>query len=236
MANKKMIVHTLWVGEELPRLAYLSLESFVKHGFQVNLFCYNNLKAPKGVKIKRADSIMVEEEIFSYTAGHFNLGSTCAFSNMFRYKVVYKLGGYWSDLDIIVLKPFSFKEDLVFVEQGHNPDYPPHYSDTIVASCFFGAKKVGEKIFKDCYNKIKVLDKSKLRHGDIGPDLLTTMVKKYKYSSYPKNLINPIDWWEEEKLFDWDISHSTVAVHCWNSRLDHNKRDISKLCRIIETI
>jgi hypothetical protein len=66
--------------------------------------------------------------------------------------------------------------------------------------------------------------------------VLTTMVKTYKYHSYHKDLINPINWWEEEKLFDWDIPHSTVAVHCWNSRLEHNKRNISKLCRTIKKI
>jgi hypothetical protein len=228
-----MIIHTLWVGEELPRLAYLSLESFVKHGFQVNLFCYNNLKAPKGVKIKKADSILKKDKIFTYKAGYYNLGSPCAFSNMFRYKVVYELGGYWSDLDIIALESFSFAEDLVFVEQGHKPDWPPHYSDTIIASCFFGARHAGEAIFKECYNIIAKKDKNGLRHGDIGPDLLTTMVKTYKYHSYHKNLINPINWWEEEKLFDWDIPHSTVAVHCWNSRLEHNKIDMDKLYDII---
>ena len=192
----------------------------------------------KGVEIKEAVSILIKDKIFLYQAGYYNLRSPCAFSNMFRYKVVYELGGYWSDLDIIALKYFEFPDDIAFFEQGHNPTWPPHYSDTIIASCFFGAKKPGEKIFKECYDKIKLLDKGKLRHGDIGPDLLTTMVKKYNLfsNSYPKEWINPIDWWEEERLLEWDIPSTALAVHCWNSRLELNKIDILKLCRIIETV
>ena len=83
----------------------ISLNSFVKHGLEIHLYCYKDIEnVPKGVIIKDARNILPESEIFTYKNGSYS-----AFSNLFRFTMLDKVGGYWVDTDFVCIKKFNFK-------------------------------------------------------------------------------------------------------------------------------
>ena len=98
------IIQSLWIGGTLSKMEQLSAKSFIDHGHTYHLYTYgetNNI--PEGVIVKDGNEILPENEIFRYKNG-----SVSAFSNYFRFMLLYKKGGYWADTDLICVKPFKF--------------------------------------------------------------------------------------------------------------------------------
>lgn len=56
-------------------------------------------------------------------------GSYSAFSNQFRYTLLYDKGGWWVDTDVVCLRRFDFDDDFVFATE-RTPDHA-----TTAASC-----------------------------------------------------------------------------------------------------
>lgn len=126
--NNKTIVHGLWVGENpLKKIEILTLKSFVEMGANFYLWNYNNIKQklPDGVTLKNANEILEEKHIFKRPDRmffEFGGGNYVSFSDVFRYKVLYELGGWWSDLDVLCLKPINeIKDEYWFRFHGVLP-------------------------------------------------------------------------------------------------------------------
>ena len=101
------IIQSLWIGKSLSKLEQLSMKSFIDHGHTYHLYTYDNVEnIPNGVVVKDGNDILSKDEIYTYKNG-----SVSAFSNLFRFTLLYKKGGYWVDTDLICLKKFTFKED-----------------------------------------------------------------------------------------------------------------------------
>lgn len=110
------LVHALWIGRELQPLEMLTISSFLDMGAEFNLWCYRplNTKLPREIKLRNANEILPESSIFRYpknTYLGFGGGSFAGFSDVFRYKVLYEYGGWWSDMDVTCLKPLQEVED-----------------------------------------------------------------------------------------------------------------------------
>lgn len=91
--------------------------SFVKQGFQVELYSYQELDVPEGVLLKDAQSILDQSLLTKYTQGGKKASPT-AFANLFRYKLLSLQGGFWADADIICLRPVSDFVDLQAQARG----------------------------------------------------------------------------------------------------------------------
>ena len=81
---------TLWISTDhtLPEIQHLSIQSMILTGHTVTLYAYEDLdNVPDGVKLKDANQIIDESEIFTYKEG-FNKGSYSGFANVFRYKCI----------------------------------------------------------------------------------------------------------------------------------------------------
>ena len=48
--------------------------------------------------------------MLSITDFIYKNGSVSAFSNLFRFTLLYKKGGYWIDADLLCVKPIKLKE------------------------------------------------------------------------------------------------------------------------------
>lgn len=109
----KPIVHGLWVGDNLLKnLEILTLKSFVEMGAEFHLWNYGNIKQPlpDGVRLEDANQILDSKNIFKRPDKmffEFGGGNYVSFSDVFRYKVLYELGGWWSDMDVLCLKPLE---------------------------------------------------------------------------------------------------------------------------------
>ncbi|MFA5048269.1 MAG: glycosyltransferase [Patescibacteria group bacterium] len=153
------IIQGLWIGDNLSTIERLSINSFLKNGHEFNLYLYKDLETPAGTIIKDANEILPENSIFYYgpAAGPSN-GSVSSFSNLFRYTMLYKCGGYLVDLDVICLKHFDFQDPYVF-HNSHNGEIG---SDIIKASINSDAMKYA---IDRCMEK----DFNNLKHKEIGP-------------------------------------------------------------------
>src|SRR5690606_9502875 len=85
---------SFWLGNRLPLLQVLSLQSFIAHGHEYHLYVYDPIEnAPEGVVLCDASKILPRQSVFTYQKG-FGKGSYSAFSNLFRYKLLLEHGGW----------------------------------------------------------------------------------------------------------------------------------------------
>ena len=97
----KQVVNFLWIGKELGNIELLSLDSFMLKGYECHLWSWEDiLNIPTGVISKDAHEIMPPKE---------NINKA-KYSDLFRYKLLYKYGGIWSDLDNICINQIPDSE------------------------------------------------------------------------------------------------------------------------------
>lgn len=160
-------VHALWIGSDrLENLEKLTIKSFIKNGAEFNLWVYDSIKdVPLGVKVRDGREILPESMIFRYPpVMYLNLGanSLVGFSELFRYKVLYELGGWWSDMDVTCLKPLSshtteyyFRFHGVLSVVGNIMKAPP--KSELMKLCFEKAVKEVNDKQKDWHHAIRIL-------------------------------------------------------------------------------
>lgn len=100
------VVRTLWHGSALSIFEELSLRSFLKCGHEVEVYSYQDLALPQGVRLCDANTVLPASDVFSYNSG-LAKGSFAAFSNLFRFKMLYQKGGIWADSDVLCLKSLA---------------------------------------------------------------------------------------------------------------------------------
>jgi len=219
-------VSSFWDGE-LSLLERLCIASFVRHGITYNLYVYEEPRQPPpGVTLKDAASILPADKIFRYSAGDFNLGSIAGFTNLFRYTVIHRVGGWWIDTDVCLISPFDFNQEELYFEESSQTE--PFYVST---SCFKASP--GSPVMADCLRRFAEKDLTRVVHGETGPRLLTNSILSLDKRALVLNneQVSPVPWWEWRRLFyDEGLSfEGWHAVHFWNAMItaadvDRNSR------------
>jgi|TARA_B100001964_G_scaffold232784_1_gene289044 mannosyltransferase OCH1-like enzyme len=217
---KKIVVNGFWHDSELGELEKLCIDSWIKNGYEFHLWIYDDIEVPNGVVVKNASEIVYLNQYFTYDGG-VSKGTPVAFSNLFRTRLLYKLGGLYTDLDVFCLKPYDFNERFVFSEQG---DSTRNYH---VATCILYSKNKGEKIFDDWSDWILSLKYETITHGDLGPNLFTKLIIDNKLEKYvlSKEYFCPVDW----ELYKDVLEHNfdSYGVHLYRSLW--NEKESEKL-------
>lgn len=98
------LFQAFWFGEELPPYQQLAIKSFLDHGHRYALYAYRKFDVPPGTELMDAREILPASRIFFYApqagAGDRNIAG---FSNVFRYHLLERRGGWWVDADVICL-------------------------------------------------------------------------------------------------------------------------------------
>ena len=92
---KTLPVHMLWVSGDLSPLARLSLASFRAQGFTVRLWSYDPKALGEAAEDARAILPLADGEA----------GNLAWLTSLFRYLVLARQGGIWSDMDVVALEP-----------------------------------------------------------------------------------------------------------------------------------
>ena len=215
-----MIVNGFWYGSELGELEKLCINSWIKNGYEFHLWLYGDIEVPKGVVVKNADEIIYFNQYFTYDGG-VSKGTPVAFSNLFRARLLYKLGGLYTDLDVFCLKPYDFNKRFVFSEQGDST-HPYH-----VATCILYTKEMGESFFSDWTDWIIAKKNKTITHGDLGPNLITSLIEQYDYKEYvlPKEHFCPVDWESYKDVLEHNFD--SYGVHLYRSLW--NQKELKKL-------
>ena len=102
---------SFWIGDRLGPIEVASLQSFLRFGDHMTLYCVGNVAGvPKGVECRPASEIMPCDNILR----HRKTGSPALHSDLFRYQLLARTDKIWVDLDVIALKPFDFPTPWVF--------------------------------------------------------------------------------------------------------------------------
>jgi Glycosyltransferase sugar-binding region containing DXD motif/Alpha 1,4-glycosyltransferase conserved region len=215
MSDNTNTVRTMWHGSSLSVYEELSLLSFVKSGHEVELYAYDDLSHPPGVKLCDANEVLPASDVFSYKEG-WGKGSFAAFSDVFRYKLLYEKGGIWADLDILCLRPLD--------------DLPNAFVGRVSKNALgTGMIKLptGDALGLELYQKSLALGRD-FRFGEAGPDLINNVLQKGGFSCQilPPETFYPIGWNEATLLIDPsegpNCSRRTQTSHCvhwWNTIL-----------------
>jgi hypothetical protein len=188
-----MRVNFLWIGDSLSKMEQLTLKSFLDYGHTSVLWAYNQkcVNIPEGVEIRDAGDIIPHNKVFSYTGtGDCRKGSYGGFSDIFRYYLLLKEGGWYCDMDTTCLKSF------IEVNSKYEILFRPHVRTEVVGNIMKVPK--GSKIMQDCIQETeKIINKN---NGSwIRPvEILRDVVLKHNMRQY----ICPVEYFGNDNSED----------------------------------
>jgi hypothetical protein len=211
--NENRIVNGLWIGNELSLLELLTLVSFVTHGHEFQLWVYGELSTviPAGVKLKDANQIIPESQVFRYKHsnqfGH-GKGSVSGFSDIFRYKLLHDQGGWWVDMDVTCLKFLDFSEPYFF---------RAHHELTMVGNIMKCPK--GSSLMLDCYNQaiVSVTEENQDWHKPI--EILNASIERHQLSQYIRAEFSITDRWDMLRKYLYttqSVPEESYFIHWMN--------------------
>jgi len=213
----KAIVQSLWIGRRLSTMERLSIISYLQQGHPFHLYVYEPVaNIPDGVIVHSGQEILPSEEIFCYQYG-YGKGSFAAFANCFRYKLLSECGGWWSDLDVVCLRPLDFPADHV-IGYERRPYQAPHVNNALIKA------PVGSPLMRYCFEASWKVDRLTLHWGQIGPTLLRKAIEEL---AMPVKVLEPsafypIDYWRTWHLIrSRKLPTNGWAVHLWHSQWQH---------------
>lgn len=223
--------HLFWAYGKLSNLEQLSLISFVKQGYEVNLWTYGDMpNPPKGVLVKDARDILPENAVFLNQRGSY-----AGFSDLFRYAVLSSIGGLYADTDVIALKPASELPNepfLVTERTGKKKNlknfirkiFKVEKDDRINGNIIFNPNPKEGDLVNLAYAYSLKFPKKDVKWSEIGPSLLTAIVKIYPEHGFKiqnPDFANPISYSNCPQFLlssKNKIPKSSFFLHCYNEK------------------
>jgi hypothetical protein len=211
VVNDDKVINGLWIGTYLSAIEQLTIKSFLNQGHTFVLWTYEPvINVPANTTIKDANEIIPKKDVFTYKYynqfGH-GKGSYAGFSDLFRYKLLYELGGWWVDMDVTCLKPFVFESQYVFRHHhknglvGNIMKCPP--KSDLMLYCFEQASKLINEDNRDWMLPLKILKEG---------------INKHDLNSYTKDISNKDSWPDVAKLLKSpkSLDQNWYAIHWMN--------------------
>lgn len=226
-------IQMLWVRGNLSRMELLSVRSFLAQGHPVHLYTYDApSNTPSGVDLKDAGEVVPAALAPATAKTPFAKGSMGAFSDYFRYQLLHQRGGWWCDMDVVAIKPWSGFPDFV-AASTHEKGYGQ------IANGFALRAKVGDITVGNCLRALGGKELSDLDISETGPLLLNQVLGEDGVKQYCQapEVFGPVPWnagWQLlrplRKRFTLEefkqrvrrphlsmrFTKKTVAVHLWN--------------------
>lgn len=210
------IIQSLWIGESLTNNEILCIKSYLKNGHDFHLYTYNEIhNLPKGLTQLDANEILDSSLIFKDSYKGY-----ASFSDWFRFKMLFQLGGWWVDMDAICIQYFDIKEQYCFSTEKDRENK---------RKVNIGAIKspAGAEYLKECLDYIEeeksLCDEDNIvvPWGSFGPALFENVLKSYDSESFIKHpdVFCPIDYFNIESLINssgYTLKEETLSIHLWN--------------------
>jgi len=213
-------IQSLWVGDALSPMEVLCIHSFLAHGHDFHLYVYDHVaNIPEQTVVKDANDIIPKEKIFvDAFGGYVNL------SNQFRYTMLYKIGGWWVDMDSVCLKPFDFDTPFVFSSET---DDPHHRS---VVNTGYIKSPPGAKFLKDCFDFVDNRGIENIHWGELGVSLISRMIFRNNLGQYvrPPECFCPVSSYQMNRLIeknDEPLPENAYNLHWWHELWRRKKID-----------
>ena len=209
-------INGLWIGPELSPLERACIQSFLAKGHRFNLYVYDDVaNVPSGCTLEDAAAIIDRTQVFTHQRGP-GQGSLAGFSDLFRYKLLYERGGWWSDLDVFCLRESLPALPVVIGRQdsrlinGALLHFPRGHASM-------------DEAYRECVAKGHSID-----WAEIGPELLTRFVAEQKISTtvLPASELYPLHFTQFWAVFDprrtahaADTIRDSTCLHLWNEMI-----------------
>lgn len=196
MITENKIVHGLWIGKKLGNLELLTIHSFLNFGHDFYLWVYEPIETPLpySVTVKNANEIISKDKVFKYKYsnqyGH-GKGSYAGFSDVFRYALLYKYGGWWVDMDVTCLASLDYEDPYVFRR---------HHVFDLVGNIIKCPKN--SQLMKLCYDEAVSSINENNKDWNKPIVILNKYVKELHLSQYIKEFSNQDKWTEVKKLLN----------------------------------
>lgn len=205
------IIQSLWIGNELSCMERMCIQSYISQGHEFHLYVYDNVKnVPVGTIIKDANTIISHDKVFlDEFNGYVN------FSNLFRYEMLFKNGGWWVDMDTVCLKHFDFVDEFIFSSESSDP-----YCRFLVNTTFIKSPS-NSRFLKDCIEFIEERGVENLHWGELGVNLISRMIFRNGIQKYiqPSEFFCPVSGYRLDLLIsdtNYSPSDKTYAIHWWH--------------------
>ena len=212
------VVQGLWVEGALSAMEELAVRSFLAQGHEVHVYTYERgLAVPAGARRLDAGEVLPASAIFRYTAGA-GAGSPAAFANLFRYKLLHERGGWWTDLDMVCLRPLDFPAEHVFASERRK------LGGVTVTNSLLKAP-ASSPLAADLYERALRHEQRATVWGATGPALVREVVERHGAERFvvPPDVFCPVDWWRAETLLQpGELPDGPHAVHLWQQKWRSN--------------
>ncbi len=191
------IIHGLWIGKTLSALELLTINSFIRFGHEFHLWVYEKpitILPPKTV-LRDAEQIISAHEVYKRKKDDpvlaFGKGSfSTPFSDLFRYKLLYEEGGWWVDMDVTCLRPFSITAPFFF---------NPHPILPMMGNIMKCPK--GNAMILETYQRVKQECNAETEDWLLPNRILNEVSKKYQLDHYIGKNMGNRDWWPDIEAF-----------------------------------
>lgn len=216
------IINALWVGDELSPMERACIQSFLGKGFEYHLYCYRPIgNAPVGCRLCDASSVLPESRIIRYTRGP-GRGSVALFANMFRYKLLHEIGGWWADTDMFCLTGTLPDAGVVLSQEDARG-----LNNAIMR--LPAGHPLLQAGYEACVSRGEDAD-----WGDTGPRLLTRLTTEFDLSGsvFAPEVFYPLSYRQFWFPFDprrtayaADRMRGAATIHLWNNMLSRSALD-----------
>jgi hypothetical protein len=197
-AKKPTVFQGFWHGPPLGLLRQACLCSFIRQGHIFELYTYAPFSVPDGVVLKNAEDIIPFTQLFYFENPETGRKDLAPFSDLFRFKLLFERGGWWSDVDTV-----CFSANIPAVEQAWAQEWPEFNTAAIGNSQM--AMRKGDPLATMLYARCLALSRTKFaRRESLGTHLLSSVIHEM---ALPTNvfgqpdLFYPIRWIEMFKLW-----------------------------------
>ena len=185
------------------------MASFLANGHKLHIFSYGPLDGvPAEVEVHDASEIVPKSVAETFRCPH-------QLSDFFRIALLYKSGGWYTDLDNVLVKSLDFPELHVFYRDR----------DEFTISFALSKAPAGSPIMAHCYeflNSMSREDRENLSWQEIGSDFALGAVEYFQMTNFAKSgrTFDPVEWTNVESVVDpsveWDLSQS-YSVHFFHA-------------------
>tara|TARA_B100001250_G_scaffold126140_1_gene107331 strand:+ start:42 stop:950 length:909 start_codon:yes stop_codon:yes gene_type:complete len=213
-----VVFQSLWIGDSLSNIEQLCLASFVANGAEMHLYSYGVVdNVPRGVIVCDANAIIPEGEIFRYKNG-----SVSAFSNLFRFTLLFKKGGIWVDSDVLCVSPL-FKwittTEYLFASESSYKD-----SDAVNPSSFIIKMPKGCRAAKKAI-RLQNHDKTLILSGELkwgsGPKTVRKIIAEFGLERFIVN-------WKVVSTCGWRDARSLTDPYYQGDKKHHGDRSLAR--------
>lgn len=263
-------IHTFWYNPNndntMPQQDAACISTWLHQDREVILWTYGHIKNQllhelektfKNFSILEANDVIPKSEYFVADYSHIGAHGYAMFSDVMRYKLLDKFGGWWLDTDMILLSDYGCHladVELVCASSSKPLTFTERYSTSAGRlmqnnAAIFAAQpglmnetyERAMKAVEDTVKAAKEGNPERIKWGNTGPILLTDMVEEDKYHVGSVADFYLIDFYAytgslsryaHTETTGSDVvrffSKSPVGIHMWNSYLHKSGKLHSK--------